>query len=124
MEYHKNMMTNSLGLFSKKGLIEELLNRSKDIDILTLIEKPIDSKDFEKKLSNILSKISNLSWECIILGDVNVYFFIKQTFLLYGFKQLIKKHTHLTDRNVVLNRYNCYKQFPKHIKSCNYLIKF
>ena len=165
--FHQNIR----GLFSKKGLIEEFLNRSKDIDILTLSETHIDPtenndlykingfsfenkprnsgkgggvsvyvsdnikfkrrkdledhavewlwleitpknskgflvcciyrppdsskflpKDFEKKLSNILSKISNLSRECIILGDVNVNFLsnnnkeFKQTFLLYGFK--------------------------------------
>ena len=141
--FHQNIW----GLFSKEGLFEEFLNRSKDIDILTLSETHIDPtesnnlyngfsfenkprnsgkgggvsvyvsdntvykrrkdledhdvewlwleitpknskgilvcciyrpdsskflpKNFEKKISNILSEISNLSRKCIMLGDVN-----------------------------------------------------
>ena len=60
--------------------------------------------NFETKLSSTLSKISNSSQECLIMGDVNVDFLtnvnkdFKHILLLYGFKQLIEKPTRITDK--------------------------
>ena len=85
---------------------------SKCFLVCCIYRPPVSSKhlpqNFETKLSNTLSKLSTLSRECIILCDVNVNFLsknnkdFKQTFLLYGFKQLINKATRFTDTNASL----------------------
>lgn len=93
--------------------LEIFINKSKSFLISSIYKPPEGSKyllkDFDESFDKMLSNVTSTKMEVILMGDCNVNFFkgankcnFKSTLSLYGFEQLVKRATRITNESSTL----------------------
>ena len=89
------------------------INKSKSFLISSIYKPPEGSKyllkDFDESFDKMLSNVTSTKMEVILMGDCNVNFIkgankcnFKSTLSLYGFEQLVKRATRITNESSTL----------------------